>query len=109
MKRYFAEAEVESAQKGAQARKDEPGMTELYEHNRTACEATLSLLKEPGKVAVIHPTGMGNPLSLSDSVRIAVRALCARWHSLEIFQHSDRKPASGRRRSAWKHPPLYLC
>ena len=34
------------------------GMT-LFEHNRTAYEAALTMLEEKGKAAVIHPTGTG--------------------------------------------------
>lgn len=31
----------------------------LFEHNRIAYEAALSLLAETGKVAIVHPTGTG--------------------------------------------------
>ena len=33
--------------------------TLLYEHNQTAYEAALSMLRETGRAAVIHPTGTG--------------------------------------------------
>ncbi len=32
---------------------------ELYEHNRVAYESALSMLRETGKAAVVHPTGTG--------------------------------------------------
>ena len=32
---------------------------ELYEHNQTAYQAALDMLKATGKAAIIHPTGTG--------------------------------------------------
>ncbi len=32
---------------------------QLFEHNQTACQASLKMLEEEGKAAVIHPTGTG--------------------------------------------------
>ena len=32
---------------------------ELFEHNRTACEAAFAMLQREGRAAVIHPTGTG--------------------------------------------------
>ena len=37
-------------------------MLSLYPHNRTAYEATIAMLKETGKAAVIHPTGTGKSM-----------------------------------------------
>ena len=37
-------------------------MLSLYPHNRTAYEATVAMLKETGKAAVIHPTGTGKSM-----------------------------------------------
>ena len=34
-------------------------MLELFEHNRTAYEAAVEMLRETGKAAVVHPTGTG--------------------------------------------------
>ena len=34
-------------------------MIDLFEHNRTAYENAVSVLKENGKAAVVHPTGTG--------------------------------------------------
>ena len=34
-------------------------MIDLFEHNRTAYENAVSMLKESGKAAVVHPTGTG--------------------------------------------------
>lgn len=34
-------------------------MIDLFEHNRTAYENAVSVLKESGKAAVVHPTGTG--------------------------------------------------
>ncbi|MCD7878104.1 MAG: hypothetical protein LUH49_14305, partial [Cloacibacillus porcorum] len=34
-------------------------MIDLFEHNRTAYENAVSMLKECGKAAVVHPTGTG--------------------------------------------------
>ena len=31
----------------------------LFEHNQTAYDAALSLIKQTDKAAVIHPTGIG--------------------------------------------------
>ena len=32
-------------------------MLELFEHNRIAYESALSMLKENGRAAIVHPTG----------------------------------------------------
>ena len=34
-------------------------MLELFEHNRIAYESALSMLKENGRAAIVHPTGTG--------------------------------------------------
>ena len=37
-------------------------MLSLYPHNQTAYEATMEMLAETGKAAVIHPTGTGKSM-----------------------------------------------
>ena len=45
-------------------------MIELFEHNKTAYDSAVSMLSDTGKAAIIHPTGTGNPLSVSNCARI---------------------------------------
>ena len=58
---------------------------ELFPHNQTAYESALSLLKEYGKAAVIHPTGTGK--------------------SMIAFKLAEEYPAS---RICWLAPSAYI-
>ena len=57
----------------------------LFEHNRIAYEAAVSLLAETGKAAVVHPTGTGK--------------------SFIAFKLCEDNPAS---RVCWLSPSAYI-
>ena len=57
---------------------------ELFPHNQTAYESALSLLKEYGKAAVIHPTGTGKSM-IAFKLAEEYPAAFAGWLQAHIF------------------------
>ena len=44
----------------------------LFEYNETAYNSAILMMDKEGKAAIIHPTGTGNRLSVSNFVRITL-------------------------------------
>ena len=59
----------------------------LFEHNRIAYEAAVSLLNETGKAAIVHPTGTGKSF-------IALRGQSRKPHLLALAQRLHLRNAA---------------
>ena len=74
----------------------------LFEHNRIAYEAAVSLLHETGKAAVVHPTGTGKSfIAFKLCEDNPDKRICWRSPSAYIYetQLENLRTAGGRGRS----------
>ena len=57
----------------------------LFEYNETAYNSAILMMDKEGKAAIIHPTGTGNRLSVSNFVRITLIKEFVGFHLRNIF------------------------
>lgn len=67
----------------------------LFEHNQSAYEASLKMLAEKGKAAIVHPTGTGKSyIAFKFCEQNSDKTVCWLSPSEYIFKNTTGKPES---------------